>query len=298
MFLILGSGISGLLLAQRCRELGKPFLILGDKLLDIRNASGFFYAHEQTPLTEPESLPIFNSVCPGGSEDLYAKKVYGFKPASKLSWSKFAVNGKTGEAWFYNTEKLLEGIITSGEDANFLKTKAVRIWRSHVSTDRGHYFDRGYFSRILSTLPMPVLFELLGMAEESWFDNQKPIWIERAYESAAADSVRGVFVHYCAGSCHPWYRKTYINNGPPSSFGHSVETRYEYADEAAVQDRPAITLRPGKIWYEDESDEERAQKALKNLLSESIFCVGRYASWIPKMLTSDVWRESMRLKFL
>jgi hypothetical protein len=290
MIVILGAGISGLMLAQRLRAAKRKFVLL-DKagMMKSGNDQGFFYAHAPNPFTEPNSFKIISDACDGGTVEKYAEKVYGDPKANldSSSYARFGQRGRieTGQGWKYSLAKLTEGVsaIISEVDCVDLSNRVVydtegRAWK---------------YSSLLSTIPLPVLYKIsiLGnkpfVAQPQPKFNHIPITVSinhcRPEWMKADQTEREMRVHYCASDCHEFYRiVSYVN-----PFHGSIE----YKGETTGDKHSGVKLFPGKIWIP--SDEKIGISALTDYFKlYDVALWGRYGAWRPKGLTSHVWEES------
>jgi hypothetical protein len=291
MIVILGAGISGLMLANRLHSSGRRFAIL-DKAGPMKsgNDQGFFYSHAPNPFTIDPPYQIISDACPGGSVQNYAMKVYGDPKANldSSSFARFGVAGKieTGKGWNYSTSKLANpiNVVLSEVDCVDLDTQCVydtqgRCWK---------------YSSLLSTIPLPVLTKI-SLHNNSAISKHirsprfchKPIYIireeapESRYNWKIGDELQ---VDYCSEGCHQYYRRTV------KRLGHKVVITSEYADVPTHRD--SIKLFPGKIWLHDDRDKEDLSKLTDFLMEYNVTLAGRYGQWRPKGLTSHVWEES------
>lgn len=292
MIVILGAGISGLMLANRLRTAGRKFVIL-DKagIMASGNDQGFFYAHEPNPFTRPESFKIISDACPDGTVEKYAMKVYG-DPNANLDTSSFARFGKagkmeTGQGWQYD-----QGLLCSSEIKSCFQKAEIDV----VDLDTQMVFDTQgrcwKYSSLLSTIPLPLLTHI-SIHNNSPISKfiRAPKFKHRSiflYSHTIEDQSYGEMrVHYCASDCHHWYRKVITHNP-----GYTCNEAQEHISNPGVHGR---TLFPGKIWLEDEEDKRNLQRLESFLAESNVTLFGRYGSWKPKQLTSHVWAESASL---
>lgn len=288
--IILGAGISGLIVAQRLRALKRPFLILERNRAPLPESGGrgFFYLHK--PFFGDEAkFKIRTTLCRGGDPNEYARKVYGdptYRPISIMS-----VENET-EGWLLPVQRLLDGL-----DASLmLNTEVidVRFKEQMVFTKDGRTWP---FSQIHSTIPLPILLGLVGITPK--LRNTEPLkfkaepiyirtcsqWQSENNAHPAASKGDEMHCHYCASDCHPWYRAT--------------------AREGTIQEEymtpipEAVVVRPGKISHPaNETDREEYRNMIQHyrnvLEGGAISTWGRYGTWTPKMLTSHVWDEAQQ----
>lgn len=306
-----------MLLGQRLRMLKKQFVILerSQGPNTSNNSLGSFYCHEELPFVHPEPLRIRATSCPGGTAESYALKVYG-DPTVSVSYSQY-VTEKNSEriGWKYDRIKLMDGL----RDKIIYNCEIYRI----VPAEKIVYAFDGrswHYDYILSTIPLPVLISLSRLQ----FDNS----IKSVFKSAPIhlqviphlvltdpnipDQARNILkqgelddhdvvFHYCASSCHPWYRTSFdVGHEEPEHFDNSgcgrysptqsriiIYGKYEHTNEVAN----SIPLRPGKFrLFRREMASVVYAKDQINI--HDIYLFGRYAEWEPKLLTHNTWHKS------
>lgn len=285
--LILGGGIAGVLVAQRLRQLNRPFLLLEarDRVL-VEASSGFFFLH-QPIFGEEEQRAVEIRSCASaamGQESLsrgYARKVYGDPDYGPVSIC--LAGHQTG--YLLSSKRLQEGL----DDTNRILSAVVAsisIGAKTVYLKDGRAFP---FERLHSTIPLPAFEKAVGVSSGVVFKSA-PIHIDRKPITNASDPMdrhleADVYCHYCPGECHPWYRATrqqgridyeYVTNPPYGSFA----------------------IKPGKIWLPPEhKDYERGMldEYRKILKTFGIHLWGRFGTWTPKMLSHHVWNELQTL---
>lgn len=286
MQVILGSGINGMLVAQRLRAKGKEFVLLDKAGMNkSRNDQGFFYAHEPNPFTKPDSFPIISHVCPGGTEEGYARKAYGGLregPPTSLSFAKYAKDKNVvGRGWDFDFDKLQEGLTVTLSNIISIRTEL-----SLALSREGHAWD--FSGGLISTIPLPVL---LRYVQQQWSDTPLdflPIYLttEKAERRHAAElevpaGSEELHVYYCASDCHSWYRA--------SCFTSKFNPVLRYESIEAI-DESSRRIMPGKIWHRDELNTQQIDSIRSSLKrTYNIYTFGRYGTWTPKQLTSDVW---------
>jgi hypothetical protein len=302
MIVILGAGISGLMLAQRMRAAKRKYVLL-DKfgVMMSGNDGGFFYAHEPSPFTEEQSFKIIVDACSGGSSESYAMKVYG-EPKANLessSFAKFGEKGKTWIGWRYSREKLRLGIGDSKE-VFISEVDCVDLDAQAVYDSQGRVWK---YSSLLSTIPLPVLTRITihNNAPISRFVRapkfrNRPIYLSSKNPEHMDDGTdlsikydySTMHVKYCASSCCQFYRRT-LTLTP----GRVPNLASEYSSEPTTE--KAIKLYPGKIWLDDEKDKADLRSLHDYFLESRVSLWGRYGSWTPKELAEHVWARSVGL---
>jgi hypothetical protein len=289
MIVVLGAGISGLMLSQRLRAAKRKFVLL-DKagMMKSGNDQGFFYAHAPNPFTDPKPFRIISDACEGGTVQKYAEKVYG-NPKANLdssSYARFGQKGRieTGQGWKYSLAKL-----TSGVSAIISEVDCVDLSNRVVYDSDGRAWK---YSSLLSTIPLPVLYKISILQNKSFVSQPQPefkhipitVSINHRRPEWFAMDIREdeLRVHYCASDCHDFYRiVSYVNSN-----GH-----VEYKGETTGDKHSGLRLFPGKIWIPEES--ALAIRCLADYFRMyDVSLWGRYGQWRPKGLTSHVWEES------
>lgn len=296
MIIILGAGISGLMLAHRLRERGERFLILDRLGINMSgNDMGFFYAHERSELTKKEPFKIYIRSCPGGTTESYIKKVYGDARPEKVSFEKYADPGKIleREGWQYDYDFLREEV-KSGE-LKIVDVTSLDFVKRVVYTKQGFSWQ---YRKILSTIPLPILEKMspwagmMGPSGEPFVFRSKPIYLRHVPIKAKDEWIEqigtnGMGVTYCASDCHSWYRETiHVRENDLLTMARQERMTQEGAD---------ICLKPGKIWYQNEFNKYDIESLIRECQLSGVYCFGRYGTWRPKYLTSDVWSESEKL---
>lgn len=274
--LILGAGPSGLMIANRLKELGRRFLVLerGETPM-ARTGDGFFYLHE--PITGGEqSFKITVTSCKGSDPKQYALKVYGDARVGPVS-----LKTQQGQHTGYQLDPnaLLEPV----KDDVLLKVEA-----SYLDLRNQIVFSRNGsswpYSRLHSTIPLPVLARMMPKAPEVVF-HSAPIWIESMPSARASGDLQPgkneMRCHYCPSDCHDWYRATV--RGQKAQFERMKQDVYG-----------AAPVFPGKLWLDPsnkDEEEERLNQYRHYLESKDIHLWGRYAEWKPKRLLHQVWQD-------
>jgi len=295
MIIIMGAGISGLLLAQRMKEAKRRYLIL-DKggPMSSGNDQGFFYSHEENPFTRKESFKIVSDACEGGTVEKYAAKVYG-DPKANLdtsSFARFGIKGQivTGNGWAYSREILADGVEVIKSEVYHVDIESKLI---HDSSGRCWKY-----STLLSTIPLPIL-SAVAHCEDTPIGHfisvprfcSKPIYILSNSTDSAEYGVMSV--KYCASSCHPWYRS--VTSIQPGYVGQYTEEHAQEIGDGPESFGRRQKLYPGKIWIHDDKDRNDLERMKLYLKRHGVLLYGRYGEWRPKGLTSHVWAESASL---
>lgn len=284
MNIVLGSGITGLIVAQALRKQGRPYVLL-DRIGVARSGSsmGFFYAHGPNAFTGAQEYPILSTCCPGGSEGKYRAKVYGPGEAldGPISYSKYAAGGRVGSAWLYALERLTEGLGgASIEEETYAIDREARV--IYGKSGRSWTWRNG--GTLYSTIPLPALLRMAGILTNPF--HSSPIYITPhpfrfvdgvPWGDVGSDSVH---VHYCASDCHSWYRATRL---PDSNMARL---------ESMKPEEGAVKVSPGKIWFQNSHEREIVEEIREIFMKPSgISLQGRYGRWFPKYLTSDTVKE-------
>lgn len=280
--LILGAGISGLILSHRLTQKGRKHLLIERNDLPMKDTgAGFYYLH-QALFGDETPMKVIVTGCPDADESTYAQKVYGDPSVRPVS-----IKGQREEHQGFKLSKEL--IINKVKPKVQTGCEVICInpddhW---VSTSDGRFWP---YDQLHSTIPLPMLLSLSGRSSLVEF-HSRPIQIKTVPVSEAAAFQKAdpneMLSHYCGAKCHSWYRYTHTD-GQELVAVETTEQPPMYG---------ARNLYPGKIWYTpgQEGADRYALEDLRGALRDldGIHLWGRYATWTPKMLTHHVWKEAM-----
>lgn len=203
---VLGSGPSGLLAAEACRQMGHEVMIFS-RTKQPSPMGGSQYIHTAIPgitPTDPDGSVVFHKV---GHAECYANKVYG-DPNAPTSWDIFP----TGSYPCWNLARVYESLH--------------KLWVNHISVVDidaswlGDYDRVDFFDLTFSAIPAKVLctnpthqFPFVEVAFES----------HRHVDSSLGDN----YIYYSGDDKDSWYRSSHI-------FGRGF---WEYGINSIPRDR-------------------------------------------------------------
>ena len=272
---ILGGGVSGLLVARRLDQLKRNYIMLerSNHVMPEGGGRGFFYLHERILGTEPV-IEVRIEHCPNADPRLYAEKVYGDRNVGPVSLETLPAKSK---GYFLEGSKLAPPDLSERTMLNF-NAHVIDMSAKVVYAKDGRSMPYNFLH---STVPLPVLCKLVGSwpicQNQPMKFNSRTIWVHVPFFGATPKDGDPLVATYCASGCHPWYRRS----------ERGVFVQEEYTE----QRYGAFPLNPGKIWLDPKNKEvekERIDDIRLLLKGRGVYTWGRYGTWTPKMLTHHV----------
>jgi len=266
--LIIGSGIAGLLAAERIKSSGYADdikIFERNSVVEPPPTAAAFYCHEFiTQRITPHSFVVKWEIegDKKSASELYAKKVYG--PDFK---DKVSICEKEAKGWAIDTEYL----VNKSKDMILTNMNLTGIdlqKRSVTFNDSDHF----YYDTLISTIPMPVFLMISGMHVPKF--NSRTIYVKR--DVAASQTMNVMFLTYYPNLNFECYRST----------EWAGNIYFEYMTNRTEESAGAVPVYPGKIWAQPE-----AKNIREEFKAKGVYFQGRYARWVRKYFVSDVWNS-------
>jgi hypothetical protein len=147
------------------------------------------------------------------------------------------------------------------------------IEKKHVHTASGSY----PYTRLISTLPLPVIGSLLGVSNTMHSCNfpHEPIYITVVKQRKRPKQLRAddeVYVNYCSDK--------------RSEYRYCWRQGVRHTEYLVKPRDPCLTIWPGKIKHS-----RLARPLLYELANKDVFCFGRFATWNSNELVHETFKK-------
>lgn len=287
--LIIGAGLSGMLAASRFY--GRCHVLERQSEDRPPWKGGTFYSHARIPKWAEEELMVVTGVAGLGkasieqAADAYAEKVYG--KVQRCSLHNFDQRVTVERRWQWDTQGLHDhtsSLVSWNCEVKKIDTvtKKVKAWVS----GREVVYE---YDHLISTIPLPIFLRLIDrehlLCSGRPTFNASPIYLTHADGQPLPDGMMAVTYH--PFSPFPFYRTTHIGNKVTTEWIEDPSS-----GSYPVPHTPDVVLRPGKIF-----PELRSIEIVDALRERNVWCIGRYAQWLPKLLSNETCAYLRTLDF-